>query len=143
MKQSIMRTLSAAVFSLALLQAAPLYADHKHSHKKGCCIIKHIEKMKDKLDLSPEQESSLKIIEAKSKVFMKMRHKELKGIYKEASILAKEKAIDKQKLDTLADKRANLARETIKHHVFLKHEIYHILTEKQRQKLKEEMHDKD
>jgi len=143
MKQSIIRGLSAVVFSLALVQAAPLYADHKLAHQKGTCIIKHIDKMKDKLDLSPEQESSLKIIEAKSQVFMKKRHEELKNIYEEADKLAQNNAIDKLKLDMLANKRAKLAGETIKHHVFLKHEIYHILDLRQRLKLKRAMLNQD
>ena len=143
MKSSILRSLSAAVFSLALVQAAPLYADHKLAHQKGGCIIKHIDKMKDTLNLSFEQEASLKMIEEKSLMFMKMRHKELKSIYEEANKLAQNKSIDKLKLDMLANKRGKLARETIKHHVFLKHEIYQILDLKQRQKLQEEMQHKD
>jgi len=76
MKRYMTRSLSAILFSLSLIQAAPLYAD-------------------------------------------------------------------KQKLDRLGDKRCKLSRETIIHHVFLKHEIYHILDQKQRQKLEEKIHDKD
>jgi Spy/CpxP family protein refolding chaperone len=143
MKRSMIRTLSAAIFSLALVQAAPLYADHELSHKKGCCMIKQIDKIKETLNLSPEQEASLKMIKAKSQVFMKMRHTELKSIYEEGNKLAQNKTIDKLKLDILADKRCKLSRETIKHHVFLKHEIYQILDLKQRQKLQEKMHGKD
>lgn len=139
MKRSIIRTLSAVMFSLALVQAAPLYADHKHAHHKGVCIMKQIEVMKETLNLSPEQEASLKMIKAKSQVFMKMRHKEMKSIYDEANSLAQNKAIDKQKLDMLAEKRCKLARETMKHHVFVKHEIYHVLDVKQREKLQAEM----
>ena len=143
MKRSIIRTLSATMFSLALVQAAPLYADHNLSHKKGCCMIKQIDKMKETLNLSPEQEASLKMVKAKSQVFMKMRHTELKIIYEEGNKLAQNKAIDKQKLDMLADKRCKLSRETIKHYVFLKHEIYHILDLKQRKKLQEKMQKND
>jgi len=142
MKPYIIRTLSAATLSLALIQAAPLYADHKPSHHKGTCIIKQIDKIKEKLNLSPEQEASLKTIEAKSQTFMKMRHKELKNIYEEANKIAQNKVIDKQKLDMLADKQCKLARENIKHHVFVRYEIYHILDPKQRQKLQDIMHDK-
>ncbi|MDF1683083.1 MAG: Spy/CpxP family protein refolding chaperone [Legionellaceae bacterium] len=141
--QSVLRVFSATMFSLALIQAAPLYAKHKHAHHyKGHCVIKQIDSIKDALNLSPEQESSLKIIQAKSHAFMKMRHKELKNIYEEADKLAHMKDIDQSMLDNIAKKRGQLSEKTIKHHVLLKHEIYHILDTKQRQKLQASMHNK-
>lgn len=147
MKQSrsLLRIFSATVFSLALIQAAPLYAKHKHTHhhNKGHCIIKQMDSIKDSLELSPEQESSLKIIKTKSHAFMKIRHKELKNIYEEADKLAQTKDIDQSMLDNIAKKRCQLSEKTIKHHVLLKHEIYHILDAKQRQKLQASMHNKD
>ena len=138
-RSALIRTLSAIVCSFLVIQSAPLYANHQLPHQNGRSIIKQINKIQEKLNLSPEQTSALKIIQAKSHVFMKIRQKELKNIYEEADKLAQNKAVDKLKLDRLADKRCKLSQQTIKHHVLLKHEIYHILDMKQRQKLQEEM----
>lgn len=143
MKQPMTHILSAVILLFAFIQTAPLYAEHEITYEKGSEIIEHVGKKKEKLDLSQEQLAALRVVDEKSNIFMRKRHEELKSIYIEADKLAQDNAIDKLKLDMLADRRAKLARETIKHQVFLKHEIYHILSLKQRMQIKEVLKNKD
>ena len=139
MKKNIIGGLSAAVLSLAIVQAAPVYAMHKPCPKEGQCIMKKINQMKASLALTPEQEKQLKAIKERSKAFMEKKHKEKHAIHEEANRIADAKVIDKMKLDRLADRAGRLEGEVLKNRVITKHDIGQILTPKQKDMLKKDV----
>ncbi len=140
MKKHIIGGLSAAVLSLSMLQAAPVYAMHKEGHMKDQCMMKKIDLMKEKLALTPEQEKQLQAIKERSKRFMENKHKEKHMIREEANRIADAKDIDKMKLDRLAERAGRLQGDILKHRVMTKHAIGQILTPKQKEMIKQDMH---
>jgi Spy/CpxP family protein refolding chaperone len=136
MKKSIIGGLSAAVLSLAMAQAAPVYAMDHSSHKEGQCIMQKLERLKESLALTPDQEKQLKAVTSKSKAFMKQNHQAKKEVRKEARVIADAKDIDRVKLDKLAAKAGQLESDRLKNRVMAKHEINQILTDEQKAKLK-------
>ncbi|MDF1645387.1 MAG: Spy/CpxP family protein refolding chaperone [Legionellaceae bacterium] len=139
MRKTLMGGLSAAMLSLALVQAAPVYAMHKDCPAEGKCIMNKIEKMKATLALTPEQEKKLHAIKEKNKAFMEKTHREKHMIHKQANQIADAKDIDKMKLDRLADKAGQLEREVLKNRVMTKHAIGQILNQKQKDQIKQDM----
>ncbi|MDF1677505.1 MAG: Spy/CpxP family protein refolding chaperone [Legionellaceae bacterium] len=139
MKKNLMGGLSAAVLSLAMFQAAPVFAMHEKCSMKEPCMMKKIEMMKDSLGLTPDQKQKLKAIKEKNKMFMEKAHKEKHMIHAEAKHIADAPSIDKMKLDKVAEKACHLEREMVKHRVMTKHEINQILTTKQKDQLKKDM----
>jgi Spy/CpxP family protein refolding chaperone len=138
MKKNIIGGLSAAVLSLAIVQAAPVYAMHQPDHKKGQCIMQKLERLKASLALTPDQEKQLKGIKEKHKDFMKKIREEKHAIKKEAHVIADAEQVDQEKLDKLAKRAGQLASDKLKNRVMAKHEINQVLTQEQKDKLKEE-----
>ncbi|MCH9757329.1 MAG: Spy/CpxP family protein refolding chaperone [Gammaproteobacteria bacterium] len=139
MKKNIIGGLSAAVLSLALVQAAPVYAMHKSCPEEGQCMMKKIDEMKASLALTPEQEKQIKAIREKNRAFMEEKHKEKRMIHKAADMIAEARVVDKMKLDRLAERAGRLQSEILKNHVMTKHDIGQILNQQQKDKLKKDM----
>lgn len=145
MKKYLIPSLSAAILSFSVMQAAPVYADHKPGHKEGVCIIDKIDHMKDKLALRPDQKEKIKAIKDKARPMMERQMKARHAIHEEVNKLVNEKNLDKMKLDKLAMKEGEVAAAGLKLRVHVKHDVLQILDQKQRDQLKEEMkkmHDK-
>lgn len=140
MKKYLVPTLSAALLSFAVLQAAPVYADmHKPYHKEGKCIIEHINKMKKELKLTADQTMKLEAIKDKGRDFMHKMHEEMRQVHEESEMLAHEKEIDMKKLDALAEKAGHIEGAKVKHRVMVMHDVEQILTPEQNKMLE---HDK-
>lgn len=132
MKKYLVPTLSAALLSFAVLQAAPVYAGmHKPHHKEGKCIIEKISNMKKELKLTSDQTMKLDAIKAKGRDFMRKSHDEMRQVHEASEMLAHEKDIDMKKLDALADKAGHIEGDKVKHRVMVMHEIKQILTPEQ------------
>ncbi|MDX2346364.1 MAG: periplasmic heavy metal sensor [Legionella sp.] len=136
MKKNIIGGLSAAVLSLTLLGAAPVYAMDQADHKKGHCIMQKVEQLKESLALTADQEKQLKALKHKHKAFMKAAHQEKQAIHKEARAIAEAKTMDQAKLDKLADRAGKLASKKLKERVMAKHEVGQILDQKQKDLIK-------
>jgi Spy/CpxP family protein refolding chaperone len=136
MKKYLVPTLSAALLSFAVFQAAPVYADMKKPcPKEGKCIMEQIGKMKADLKLTPEQAMKLKAIKDKGRDFMHKTHDEMRKVHEESEKLAHEKDMDMKKLDALAAKAGRIESDMIKHRVMVTHEIEKILTPEQHKML--------
>lgn len=136
MKKSILGGLSAALLSLAIVQVTPAYAMHKPHFDGGKCILKKIDQFKAELSLTPDQEKRLKAIRDKSKAFMEQKHKEQRGIRKEAHQLSDAKHLDEMRLNKLADKAGRLESDVLKNRVMTKYEVNQILNQQQKDQLK-------
>jgi len=140
MKKYLVPTLSAALLSFAVFQAAPAFADMKKPcHKEGKCIMETIDKMKAELKLTPDQAMKLKAMKDRGRDFMRKTHDEMRQVHEESEKLAHEKDIDMKKLDALADKAGHIEGDKVKHRVMVMHEIEQILTPEQYKMLE---HDK-
>jgi|GEM_PF-1971049 len=140
MKKHLVPTLSAALLSFMVFQAAPVFADMKKPcPKEGKCMMEHISKMKTELKLTPDQMMKLKAMKERSRDFMHKSHDEMRKVHHESEKLAHEKDIDMKKLDALADKAGHIEGDKVKHRVMVMHEIKQILTPEQYKMLE---HDK-
>lgn len=137
MKKYLMGSLSAAALSLAVVYAAPVYAEHKSC---GQCVMKDLEHMKKDLALTPDQEQKLKSIKEKSRVFMESKRGEHHMIRQEEMKLSKMPVVDKKKLEDVANKAGKLKHDMVVHSVMTRHDVYQVLTPEQREKMDKMKH---
>ena len=71
---------------------------------------------------------------------MEQKHKEQRGIRKEAHQLSDAKHLDKMHLNKLADKAGRLESDVLKNRVMTKYEVNQILNQQQKDKLKQAKH---
>ena len=132
--------LSAAAFALTMGQ--PGFASSTDNHQTKPCHCNDNKNPSNKLNLSDEQKVKIKAIRADAHKTLKANYQQSKALRSEINKLALEDKIDESKLDSLINQRNKLKTAMLKSHVLMKHQIYSLLTDKQKLQYKEMMKQK-
>ena len=123
--------------------ADPQMMDAKPKAECGCkkkmCsgdMKKHQNKMMKKLNLSSEQQEKMQQIRKQYKDKMMQGWKMQRDLRQQIMKLAMDKEVDTEKLDNLTKQRADLSIKLMKERVMMRHDMYQVLTDAQREQLK-------
>ncbi|MDP3268973.1 MAG: Spy/CpxP family protein refolding chaperone [Legionella sp.] len=122
------------LFSLALAASQPAVACPTNSEGKKChCTSKN---SYNQLSLSGEQQTKIKAIKVQTHDSLKNTYHQIKELNKEIDVLVHATQLDEAKLDLLINQRNKLKGAVYKSRVMSRHQIYTLLTEEQKNKLK-------
>lgn len=120
----------AMVMSLALSPAA-FAMDHKDGGEQcGCQKARMWDK---KLDLTDEQKAKIKDIKKQSKEQMQQQYEKLKSVSSQLQQLVTSDKWSEEKLNELIAQKAQIMADKMKIKYNMKHQIYSLLNEKQKQ----------
>ncbi len=117
--------------ALSMIFSHSTFADEDMLKDKQCPCIK-IQKMKQELNLTPEQHDKIKAFKEKLKDDKKAKKEQLMSINKQVRELVKEDKLDEAKLDQLINQKTEIMASMMKNNIKLKHEIYGVLDSKQK-----------
>jgi|GEM_PF-2484755 len=97
------------------------------------CPCMQIQKMKQELKLTPEQQEKIKALKEKWKEDKKAKREAMMSVNKQVRELVKEDKLDDAKLDKLVNEKTEMMASMMKNNIKLKHEIYNVLDSKQKE----------
>lgn len=125
--------LSALVFAFVLGQ--PGFAcDKSNPH---CSMHQRFDKLAQELQLTPEQKAKMKTYKEQARASMKANHAQLKALRGQINTLVKSDKIDEAKLNGLVEQVNKIRGNMLKNRIMMQHELYSILTDKQKAKYQE------
>lgn len=130
--------------ALALIFGQPSFASCDED-QKHCSAHHRFDKLAMELELTPEQKTKIKAYKDQSRASMKASYTQLKALRSQINELIKSDKIDDAKLDNLVAQVNKIKGAMLKNRIMMQHEMYSLLTEKQKvkyQELKKKWEDK-
>lgn len=125
--------------ALALMIGQTSYACPAENNPAKHCHCNEIKSSMNQLNLTSEQKVKIKAIKAQTRASSKVNREQLKNLRQQINILAKAEKIDEAKLDNLINQRSKIKSAQLKNHILMRHQIYTLLTDKQKQQYQEMM----
>lgn len=124
--------------ALSLFTVQPVFANH-YDHKNNCQCQKSMSSMVQQLDLTSEQTAKIKAIKESSRETVKADIQKLRELRKQMHELVTADQLDEAKLNDLVNQKTSILSSLMKTRIMTKNQIFQVLNEKQKEKLKETM----
>ncbi|WP_298622121.1 Spy/CpxP family protein refolding chaperone [uncultured Legionella sp.] len=128
-----------SVCALALIIGQPSFACPAEKNPTKHCHCNDIKSSANQLNLSDEQKAKIKTIKSQARVSFKANRDKLKALRQQINTLARAEKIDEAKLDNLISQISKIKSAQLKNHILMRHQIYTLLTDKQKQQYQEIM----
>lgn len=125
--------------ALALMIGQTSYACPAETNPSKHCYCNDIKKSANQLNLTKEQKIKIKAIKTQTRTGAKANYAQLKVLRQQINSFTTTEKIDEAKLDNLINQRSKIKNALLKNHIMMRHQIYILLTDKQKQQYQEMM----
>jgi Spy/CpxP family protein refolding chaperone len=126
-------------FLLALGLSLPALACHHDGMKNKPCKCSMGKAWGHKLNLSDKQKKDMMNIRNQYKSQMQSLRQSMRELRKEMRAIIQSDTLDQKKIDALIEKKKDLVSNKMKLKIMMKHQMYKLLNEDQKMKLKQMM----